>query len=131
MQQRLDIVLIAGALAVACCGGAIAAGAQNSDGTVASFAGSSEQTLRLTAVQRNAIYQAATRDKSKSSPRPFPATVGADVPPMIELHPLPDDAVADSPAAKLYQYTVVRDEVVLVDPTRMRVVDIIGPQSRR
>jgi hypothetical protein len=46
---------------------------------------------------------------------------------MIELYMLPDDAIANVPAAKLYKYTMVENKVVLVDPTKMRVVDVIGP----
>ena len=53
--------------------------------------------------------------------------LGDDVPAMIELYTLPDDAVAGVPAAKLYKYTMVEGKVVLVDPTKMRVVDVIGP----
>lgn len=90
--------------------------------------GSGEQKLVLTPAQRRAIYAAVTKDKSKAAAKiPFPATVGADVPPMLELHALPDDAVAGNQTAKFFEYTVVQDKVVLVDPTRMRVVDVIGP----
>ena len=46
---------------------------------------------------------------------------------MINLYALPDDIVAANAAAKLIQCTMVGDKVVLVDPTRMRVVDTIGP----
>ncbi len=53
--------------------------------------------------------------------------VGADVPPMIELYTLPDDTLARIPAIKPYEYTMVQNKVVLVDPTRMRVIDVIGP----
>ena len=61
------------------------------------------------------------------APKDFSPVIGADVPPMIELYMLPDDAVAGVPAAKLYKYTMVENKVVLVDPTKMRVVDVIGP----
>ena len=40
--------------------------------------------------------------------------------------PLPDAALAQTPAAKTVQYTVIENRVVLVDPTNMRVVDIIN-----
>jgi hypothetical protein len=53
--------------------------------------------------------------------------IGAEVPPMINLYALPDDIVSGNPAAKIYEFTMVGDKVVLVDPTRMRVVDTIGP----
>lgn len=85
------------------------------------------QNLALTAPQRRAIYDAVARDKSKTAKPQFPAKVGAAVPPMIELHPLPDQILSENRSANFYEYTLVQDKVVLVDPTRMRVVDIIGP----
>jgi hypothetical protein len=90
--------------------------------------GSVEQKLSLTPEQRRAIYATVTKDKSKTAKIRFPATVGADVPPMLELYALPDDAVAGNRTAKFFEYTIVQDKVVVVDPTRMRVVDVIGPQ---
>jgi hypothetical protein len=47
---------------------------------------------------------------------------------MIELYALPDDILAENPAAEFYKYTVVADRVVLVDPTKMRIVAVIGPR---
>jgi hypothetical protein len=95
--------------------------AQNADADIA-------QKLELTAAQRNAIYATISKDRSKTSPQRFPVAIGAEVPPMINLYALPDDIVAGNAAAKLIQCTMVGDKVVLVDPTRMRVVDTIGPQ---
>ena len=83
--------------------------------------------LELTAAQRSVIYQAVHRDKSKMAPQRFAVRIGADVPPMIELYTLPDEVLADNPVAKLYKFTRVDDQVVLVDPTKMRVVAVIGP----
>jgi hypothetical protein len=90
-----------------------------------------EQKLELTPAERSAIYATVSKDKSKVAPQPFSTTIGADVPPMIELYSLPDETVADNPAAKLYEYTVVENEVVVVDPTKMRIVDKIGPAADR
>jgi Protein of unknown function (DUF1236) len=56
-----------------------------------------------------------------------PVVVGAEVPPATELYFLPDDALASAPEAKGIKYTVAQNRVVLVDPTRMRVVDVIPP----
>ena len=91
------------------------------------LSGAIQQKLLLTPEQRVAIYQEASKDKSKVAPKDFSPVVGADVPPMIELYMLPDDATASVPAAKLYKYTMVENKVVLVDPTKMRVIDVIGP----
>jgi Protein of unknown function (DUF1236) len=95
------------------------------------ISGAIEQKLLLTPAQRTAIYQEVNKDKSKTAPKEFSLVVGADVPPMIELYALPDDAVSDVPAAKLYKYTMVQDKVVVVDPTRMRVIDVIGPPTKQ
>jgi hypothetical protein len=89
------------------------------------------QKLELTPAERSAIYATVSKDKSKVAPQPFATTVGADVPPMIELYSLPDQTVAENPAAKLYKYTMVENEVVVVDPIKMRIVDRIGPASDR
>ena len=45
----------------------------------------------------------------------------------MQLYDWPESVAAEVPAAKIYKYTVVQDQVVIVDPTRMRVVDIIHP----
>ena len=93
--------------------------------------GATEQKLELTPAERSAIYATVSKDKSKAAPQPFSTAIGADVPPMIELYSLPDETIADNPAAKLYKYTMVENEVVLVDPTKMRIVDKIGPAADR
>jgi hypothetical protein len=116
MKHRLVIALAALALFL---GGSQFAYAQMDD--------AAPQKLELTAAQRNAIYAAVTKDRTKVAPQPFSTAVGADVPPMIELYSLPDDAVAENPAAEFYKYTMVEGEVVLVDPTKMRVIAKIGP----
>jgi hypothetical protein len=90
-----------------------------------------EQKLELTPAERSAIYSAASKDKSKVAPKPFSTRIGAEVPPMIELYALPDQTITENPTAKLYEYTMVENEVVVVDPTRMRVVDRIGPGAGR
>jgi len=86
--------------------------------------------LALTASQRSAIYQEVHTDKSKVAPSRFAAQVGAEVPPMIELYMLPDDILANNPETKLYKFTKVDDAIVLVDPTRMRVIAVIGPRAK-
>lgn len=83
-------------------------------------------SLQLSAQQKTAIFQAVTKDKVKSPPpAEFKPSLGASVPASIELYALPANIVADVPAAKQYKYTVAQNLVVIVDPTNMKVVDII------
>ena len=121
MRRYSTVAFAVAAIAFAYAGGVLA---QSDNAGIA-------QNLELTAAQRSAIYAAVSKDRSKISPQRFPAVIGAEVPPMINLYALPDDIVARIPAAKLYQCTVVEDKVVLVDPTRMRVVDTIGPMPQQ
>jgi hypothetical protein len=46
------------------------------------------QKFELTAAQRSAIYAAISKDRSKVSQQRFPAVIGAEVPPMINLYAL-------------------------------------------
>jgi hypothetical protein len=126
MRRSLAISTAIGMVTLACCTGVQFARSQNEVGAPGASA-PSEPKLELTPSQRSAIYKAVSKDRSKVASRQFPAEVGADVPPMIELYTLPDDVVSANPVAKFYQYTMVQDRVVLVDPTKMRVIDVIGP----
>ena len=83
-------------------------------------------TVRLTEAQKSTIAAAVRKaNKAINAPPSFIASVGAPVPPAIELYILPDDALAQVPDAKTVKYTVMQNQLVLVDPTTMRVVDII------
>jgi hypothetical protein len=128
MKRTADRVIafaLAGVLSAF--GSAGLAAAQTSDIDDVVNANGVAPKLELTAAQRSAIYQAVRRDKTKVAPSHFATNVGAEVPPMIELYALPDDVLAANPAAKLYKFTRVDDQVVLVDPTKMRVIAVIGP----
>jgi hypothetical protein len=147
MEQRMKyrspkscsaMCLLIAATLLACCASSLDARAQTTPETTnpggpgaptgdTGLDGAIQQKLLLTPEQRVAIYQEVSKDKSKVAPKNFSPVIGADVPPMIELYMLPDDATASVPAAKLYKYTMVENKVVLVDPTKMRVIDVIGP----
>jgi Protein of unknown function (DUF1236) len=84
--------------------------------------------LHLTAQQRTEIYQAVSRNKLRTPPPPnIPATVGAQIPPVTELYALPESVTAEVPSAKFYRYTIAQNQVIIVDPTNLTVVDVIRP----
>ncbi len=126
LVHRLTAVALIGAAAAIA--GALSAGAQSSsiDETVAS--NGLAPKLELTPAQRSAIYQELHKNNGKVAPSRFATNVGAEVPAMIELYMLPDDILAANPETKLYKYTRVDDQIVLVDPTNMRVIAVIGPR---
>ena len=88
--------------------------------------GVADQAPELSAAQRSAVYSAVAQEKSKvRPPLAFNLAIGVKVPPSIALYPLPDRTLSEIPAIRSYQYTIVQDQVVLVDPTTLQVVDII------
>lgn len=81
----------------------------------------------LSPEQKSMIFRAVRQDTTKVAKGQFPAQVGADVPPSLELYALPDDAIIQAPVTKLFRVVVLGEKVVLVDPTTMRVVEVIDP----
>jgi len=109
-----------GSIVLMLLGGIVLAMAQTANTTVTGAA------LDLTPQQRTAIYQAVTREKLRTPPPAgLPVTVGAQIPPATELYTLPDGILADAPSTKFFKYTVAQNQVVIVDPTNLRVVDVI------
>ena len=81
--------------------------------------------LELTAQQRASIYQSVSGQKVRTPPPPMQLAIGADVPPVTELYAMPDSVTAEIPATKVYRYTMVQNQVVIVDPTTLKVVEIL------
>jgi hypothetical protein len=86
--------------------------------------GSLNQHLRLTDAQKAAIYNAVLQQRVRSSAT-IPVAVGAPVSPVIELAGLPGQAMSDDSLMTDLKYAMVEDDVVVVDPVRMRVVEVI------
>lgn len=85
------------------------------------------QQAELTADEQAAIAKSVKESGRKVKvPADVTAAVGAELPPALELYTLPDVVLATIPAAKLFKYTIVDDQVVLVDPTTMRVSHILS-----
>ena len=127
MKNRLRYGVIALAFGS---GIGLAAAQVNSPGaageTTQSGAMSQPSQLKLSPAQRTAILNAVVQNSAKiTAPPNFQASVGGPVPPSIELYALPSGAVAQSPELRSLKYTMAQNQVVLVDPTTMRVIDII------
>jgi hypothetical protein len=92
--------------------------------------GAVSQQFALTQAQKTAIYNAVLQQQVRTSTTHIPATVGAPVSPTAELAELPDHAAGHAPLAADLKYAMVEDDVVIVDPIRMQVVDIIHRGTR-
>jgi hypothetical protein len=91
--------------------------------------GSLAQVTVLSPPQRRAIYESVARQRVRSAAPAVLAVVGAPVPPSLVLHDLPaqpsDPDQADDFGVRVLKYAMVADDVVVVDPIAMRVVDVI------
>jgi Protein of unknown function (DUF1236) len=79
----------------------------------------------LTAAQERAIYDAVIRQRVRPPTTTVPAAIGAAVPQAVELAQLPNQADSGSDWVTDLKYALVENDIVLVDPVRMRVVDVI------
>lgn len=83
--------------------------------------------LKLSAAQKQTIYSSISNQKQKeTAPPTFRAAVGAAVPSSVELQALPKTIVDLIPELKDYQYAMVANQVLLVDPKSKQVVEIIN-----
>jgi hypothetical protein len=106
-----------------------AAQAIGPDEAVAPSGSLAQQTV-LSPQQRRAIYESVARQGVRSAGPAIAAMVGAPVPPALVLHDLPEQPGNPSQAAddfglRVLKYAMVADDVVVVDPIAMRVVDVI------
>jgi len=85
--------------------------------------------LELTPAQRSAVYNSVRGQRVHTGTHGIAASVGAPVPPSLALRDVPKtpaltdgDVYGDPDALK---YATVGSDVVVVDPIRMRVVEVI------
>jgi hypothetical protein len=79
----------------------------------------------LTDEERRAIYQ-ALKSQRASGPA-LNVEIGVELPPSVELRPVPEEVVARVPQTNGYYYTVTGDKVLLVSPeTHVVVGEIAG-----
>jgi len=88
------------------------------------------QKLALRAAQRSAISNAVLEQRGRASSATIPTAVGAPVSPAAALFELPDQVAAGDPWAVFLEYAMVENDIVIVDPIRMRVVDIIHASAK-
>ena len=83
-----------------------------------------KQTLQLSPAQKEMIFTLIrrTRVHVKMPPGNILVVIGAQVPPSTELYSLPEAAAAKVPAVRPYDYTIVDDTLVLVDPVSREIV---------
>jgi hypothetical protein len=80
------------------------------------------QTVVIAPEQRTVIKEYVTKEKVRPYKLQTRATVGATLPADVELAPVPETW---GPSFRSYRYVYTGDDVVLVDPSSRRVVEVI------
>lgn len=119
-QAAVALLLLGGSA-----GAAVAQGAPAHPGTEVNPA--AVPHLKLTPAQKQTIYSSISSQKQQeTAPSTFRVAVGAVVPTSIELQALPTTLVELIPELKEYEYAMVTNQVLLVDPKNKQVVEIIN-----
>ena len=88
--------------------------------------GAAVPRVEFTSAQRHTIYQSVSRtQKNHAAPTGFRVSIGATLPPGVELAPMPDTLVTLMPEAKPFSVAVIERQVVLVEPESRRVAVVI------
>jgi hypothetical protein len=80
--------------------------------------------VRLDARQERTLYR-GVMSEAREKIRQVCVRVGDRVPNFVELAPVPRNIAAEAPDVERFEYFVLNDQVVLVDPQTREVVDII------
>jgi hypothetical protein len=103
---------------VASAGVAAAAGMSNSS--------AANDHLNLTSAQQKEIWQGVSQQASKeTAPASFKPVLGAATPSSLKLQPVPTKVANEVPAVKSYDFAMLQNQVLIVDPSSRKIVDIV------
>jgi len=80
---------------------------------------STEQRTKITSVIRNEHVSSVSNVN-------FNVSVGTRVPRDVQFHPLPADVVTIYPEWRGYNFILVRDEIVIIDPNTYEIVAVLN-----
>jgi hypothetical protein len=87
--------------------------------------GSSPTATRL-ATALTHLARGQQQAAKENLPSGFKAAIGETVPNSIMLQPPPASVSSQVPALNSYEYTILQSEVLIVDPSSKKIVDIIA-----
>ena len=86
---------------------------------------STSAKIQLAPEQRRKIRETVIKEQAAPRCSDVPLTVGGEVPRSLQLQPLPQDIVRDVPELRSYNFCLKNNQVVLIDPTEYRIVEVI------
>jgi len=87
---------------------------------------SASGSVSLSSDQQTRVREAFARERLNSvSNVNFSVSIGTRIPASVRLRPLPASIVAIVPQYRGYEYVVVRDEIVIIEPRTKKIVTVI------
>lgn len=97
-----------------------------SDSKAGTTTGQAGAGAKLTTEQRTTVHTAITKQNIKPVTNiNFSISVGTRVPRTVAFHPLPVELVTIYPSWRGYEFFLVRDEIVVVNPRTMEIVAVL------
>jgi len=81
--------------------------------------------LSVTGAEERLMWEAVGNTSYTRAPSGFVAMLDAAVPASLTLRPVPPSVVQQVPELKGYEYAMVENELLIVNPIDMKIVDII------
>ncbi|HZP78720.1 MAG TPA: DUF1236 domain-containing protein [Pseudolabrys sp.] len=82
--------------------------------------------LKLSDEQKHTIYTSiSNQNKKETAPPTFRAAIGSVVPETVRLEAMPKTIVQLMPQTKDYEYAMVANQVLVVDPKSKQIVELI------
>ena len=86
--------------------------------------------ISLTTAQQRLAWKDVERSaKAQKTPADFMPTVGVTVPNDLTLKPIPAKLARQVSALKPYDFALLKQELVIVDPSNKHVVDVINHRA--
>ena len=124
--MKLHLTTIATVAALAS-GIGVASAAGNHAMSNASTQSMAKDSLSLTSAQERTAWKDISRQaSSQMAPSGFTPTIGATVPTEISLKPVPAKVASQVSTLKPYDYALLQDKLLIVNPSDKKVVDVIN-----
>ena len=124
--MKLHLTTIATIAALAS-GVGIASAAGNHAMSNASQHTMAKDSLSLTSAQERTAWKDISRQaNSQMAPSGFSPTIGATVPTDISIKPMPAKVASQVSTLRPYDYALLQDKLLIVNPSDKKVVDVIN-----
>ncbi len=97
----------------------------STSGTSTSVRQSTSSKLQLAPEKRRVIRETVIKEQAAPRCTDLQVSIGAEVPRSLQLRHLPDMVVSEVPEIRSYDFCLSGDDVVLIDPSDYRIVEVI------